>query len=146
MIGKYSILPGCRCVCCHVFCSWCSCSTPCRWNMTAAFIAYNLNECLKSTSILSHTFCIWRVMLRIPGLISNCVLWTYNISSHEQGKEFEEVFLKVGKTREWMGLQCREWTAEAESWIPHSLTIEDIICTAFVSIQRPLIKRLDYKE
>lgn len=36
--------------------------------------------------------------------------------------------------------------AEAGFWILHSLTIEEIVCTAFVSIQGPLIKRLDYKE
>lgn len=45
-----------------------------------------------------------------------------------------------------MGLQGRERTAEAGSRIPHSLTIEELICTAFVSIPWPLIKRLDYKK
>lgn len=74
-----SILLGFRCFCCHVFCS-CSCPTPCRWSMTAAFIAHNLNEC---TSILSHKVCIYTVMLRIPGLISSCVRRGHtNISSH----------------------------------------------------------------
>lgn len=45
-----------------------------------------------------------------------------------------------------MGLHCRECTADAGSWISHNLTIEEIICTAFVSIPRPLIKRLDYRK
>lgn len=106
-----------------------------------------------TTTFIAHTVFITHVLYIKEGHaedsrfhIKLCVLWTYNISSHEQGKECEEVFLKVAKSRVGMGLQGREWTAEAVSWIPHNLTIEEIICTAFVSIPGPLWKRLDYKK
>lgn len=83
-----------------------------------------------------------RVMLRNPGVTSSCV----NIQHFQSQAKQRVCFLKVRGRRAWMGLHCRECTADAGSWISHSLTIEEIICTAFVSIPWPLIKRLDYRK
>jgi len=118
-VGKTVFYQDSRCVCRHVFCSCCSCPSPCRWSTSAAFIAHSLDKCFKCTSILSKRCS--RVMLRIPGLISSCLQRPYNISSHEQ---LQNVLWRVRRQEEGVhGVASREWSAEAEFWISHNLTI-----------------------